>query len=485
MLHSDDIDNLKAKRICFECVGEAYLSEEIEQKGKIDPCSYCHQTAESYAIQELAERIETAFEHHYYRTSDQPDSWQQSFLSDRESNYNWERDGVPVVDAIEAATDIPQDAAEDVLSVLDDKHDDFELAKMGEETEFSSDSYYEERGTSDRAWQEEWRAFERSLKKEARFFSRTAASHLASVFGGIDKLMTVDGRPLVVDAGPQFELDNLYRARVFQADDKLLEALCRPDIHLGSPQANFASAGRMNARGISVFYGTTKASVAIAEVRPPVGSKVAVAMFNIIRPLRLLDLTALEKAQDGGSIFDPSLKGRLERVAFLKPLSQRITRPVMPDDEVFDYLATQAIADFLATENDPLFDGIIFRSAQMKGGRNVVLFQKAARIVPMELPEGTKIEARSGYDTEDNWGVDYSVTEHLPSPLSVLAKQDDGWSNFLPSTGPVYECDDDFRKSTLQIDLKCVVVHQVDWVEYKSTSYKVDRDRYESHNLKF
>ncbi len=383
------------------------------------------------------------------------------------------------------AADIPQDAAEDVLAVLDDKYYDLELAKMGEESEFSSDSYYVERGASNRAWQEEWSAFELSLKKEARFFSRIAASHLASVFGGIDKLMTRDDQPLMVDVGPLLKLDHLYRARVFQSDDKLKEALCRPDVHLGSPPASLASAGRMNARGISVFYGSTEATVAITEVRPPVGSKVAVAKFNIIRPLRLLDLTALEKVQDGGSIFDPSLKGRLERVAFLQSLGQRITKPVMPDDEVFDYLATQAIADFLATENDPLLDGIIFRSAQVKDGRNVVLFQKAARGATMELPEGTEIDARSGYVTEDGWEVDYSVTECVPPPKSSPAKQDDGWPYFLPSPGPAISWEDDYRESALQIDPKSVVVHQIDWVEYKTTTYDVDRHRFERHDGKF
>ncbi len=433
----------------------------------------------------MAERIETAFEHHYYRTSDPPDTWQKSLLADRESGYDWERDGIPVVDAIMDAADIPQDAAEDVLAVLDDKYYDLELAKMGEESEFSSDSYYVERGASNRAWQEEWSAFELSLKKEARFFSRIAASHLASVFGGIDKLMTRDDQPLMVDVGPLLKLDHLYRARVFQSDDKLKEALCRPDVHLGSPPASLASAGRMNARGISVFYGSTEATVAITEVRPPVGSKVAVAKFNIIRPLRLLDLTALEKVQDGGSIFDPSLKGRLERVAFLQSLGQRITKPVMPDDEVFDYLATQAIADFLATENDPLLDGIIFRSAQVKDGRNVVLFQKAARGETMELPEGTEIDARSGYVTEDGWEVDYSVTECVPPPKSSPAKQDDGWPYFLPSPGPAISWEDDYRESALQIDPKSVVVHQIDWVEYKTTTYDVDRHRFERHDGKF
>lgn len=485
MLHPDDSDELKAKRICCGCVGEAYLSHEIDRTGEEAECSYCEETAQCWTVEDLADRIETAFEHHYIRTSDQPTAWQQSLLSDRESDYEWERDGYPVLDAIEGATEIPREAAEDVLAILDDKHSDFDSAAMGEETEFSSDSYYEEKGPNFQVWQEEWRYFEESLKKEARFFSRTAAAHLGSVFGDIDKLKARDGRPLVVDAGPQFALDHLYRARVFQADEKLEEALCRPDLHLGSPPAHLASAGRMNARGISVFYSATDAGVAIAEVRPPVGSKVAVARFSIIRPLRLLDLTALEDVHDGGSIFDPSLKDRLERAAFLQSLGLRITRPVMPDDEAFDYLATQAIADFLATENEPRLDGIVFQSAQSKEGRNVVLFHKAARVETMEFPKGTEFKAHSGYGTEDGWEADYSVSELVPPSALPTPKGDYDVFGFLSHHGSPPRWNDDFREAALRVDPASVEVHHVDWVQVQCTTYKVDRHRSEKRDWKF
>ena len=43
----------------------------------------------------------------------------------------------------------------------------------------------------------------------------------------------------------------------------------------------------MNAKGISTFYGATNEDIALAEVRPPVGSQVAIARFDIIRPLLL------------------------------------------------------------------------------------------------------------------------------------------------------------------------------------------------------
>ena len=484
-MHPDDTDELKAKRICYQCVGESHLSEEIEQGGQVAQCSYCEETEKTFTIEEMADRVETAFDARYTVTSDQPNSWQQSLLSDRESNYDWERDGEPVVDAIENAAEIPHAAAEDIQAILDDRFEDFEAAKMGEETEFSSGTYYEEKGTSDQAWQEEWRKFEQSLKTEARFFSRTAAAHLALIFGEIDKLKTRDGRPLLVEGGPNLALDHLYRARVFQSGQKLEEALCRPDLHLGSPPATLASAGRMNARGISVFYGATDARVAIAEVRPPVGSKAAVAKFNIVRPLRFLDLTALEDVHDGGSIFDPSLKVRLERAAFLQSLGKRITKPIMPDDEAFDYLATQAIADFLATENEPRLDGIIFESAQSKKGRNVVLFHKAARVDELELPVGTEIEASSGSYYEDGWEIGYEVSEYVPPSPAAPPKVDDNVLGVFSDVGMLYRSDGDFRVVTLRIDPTSVEVHQIDWVEFQSTANKVARDRREKRDWKF
>lgn len=481
---SDDDDD--QKHICFECAAETYLSAEIEKVGKQKKCSYCEQTQACIPIEELADRIESAFDDHYIRTSDQPNSWQQSLLSDRESDYNWEREGQPVLDAIEEAAVIPNEAAEDVLEILDDRHGDFDSAAMGEETEFSSETYYEEKSASAQGWHEEWRFFEQSLKTEARFFSRSASDLLARIFGSINALKTRPRHPLVVNAGPFRRLAHLHRARVFQAEDKLEEALCRPDLQLGSPPTRFASAGRMNARGISVFYGATNASVALAEVRPPVGSKVVVAKFSITRPLRLLDLTALDAVQDGGSIFDPSLKGRLERVAFLRSLGQLMTRAVMPDDEAFDYLATQVIADFLATENEPRLDGIIFGSAQSNAGRNVVLFHKAARVEAMEIPKGTEIDAHTGYGTEEGWEIDYGVSEVVPKAETPAPRDEmDDLPGFVPHFGRSYSADDDYRDTALRVDPASVEVHHVNSVKVCSTRFAVSRHRREKQDWKF
>jgi hypothetical protein len=487
----NDIDELKAKKLCHHCVGEAYLSAEIRAKGKRFKCSYCDRTAKAYRIGEVAELIDAAFDQHYSRTSDQPTSWQYSLLSDKESDYDWERDGEQVVYAIMNAADIPEVAAKDVQEILEDQYADFDSAAMGDETEFSSDSYYEEKGTSDQAWQEEWHSFERSLKTEARFFSQTAAKHLASVFDGIEAMRTHDGRPLVVDAGPDTGFDSVYRARVFQSDEKLEAALCRPDLHLGSPPPLLASAGRMNALGISVFYGANDPKVAIAEVRPPVGSQVAVARFEIIRRLRLLDLTALSAVSIRGSVFDLQFAGRLERAMFLRSLSQHITRPVMPEDEPFDYLATQAVADFLATEARVPLDGILFTSVQAAGNAlNVVLFHKAARVETLSIPPGTEISASTGQMGEDGWEVEYSVIEEVPPSKHKLADAQAKKSDWPPDlsaliVAPFEPTGYDDREASLRVVLNSVAVHIVQRVQFETKDHGVRRHRWEKSKPDF
>lgn len=475
MTDYDDIDELRAKRLCYKCIGEEYLKAEVRRKGQRGQCSYCGKSAKSYTLDDMAERIETVFKEHFRRT-------------DLETDYQCERDGEPVVWAIANAADISEEAAQDIQAILEDKHGSFEAAKLGEETEFCSESYYEESGIDDYMWQEQWGDFEQSLKTEERFFSRIAAELLSSIFGGIDKMSSTDDQQLVIDAGQQTKMKALYRARVFQSDEKLKEALCRPDRHLGSPPYLLANAGRMNAHGISVFYGATDPVTAIAEVRPPVGSQVAVARFGIIRPLRLLDLTALREVTEPGSYFDPEWTARLERAKFLRSLSQRIARPVMPDDEALEYLSTQAIADFLATENEPLLDGIVFPSVQTTGDSlNVVLFHKAARVESMDITEGTELDADKSKMSDDQDDFEYTVWENVPSKKpSRKRDEEDRWldvAKFAESERHAYDMD--IRDVTLRIDLQSVKVHIVQSSQFQCDVRDVRRHRWKKSDNEF
>ena len=286
---------------------------------------------------------------------------------------------------------------------------------MGVEGPYYAEAHYEDAELDDVEYRESWRNFENNLKTEARFFSVTAEATLDSVFERLMELRSPDGKPIIVEAGPGTEMTALYRARMFQTLDELGEALKRPDVHIGPPPATLAKAGRMNAHGIAVFYGATKSEISISEVRPPVGSRVVVGRFELIRKMRLLDVSVLRSAYVKGSVFDPTYIRRLERAKFLRGLSERISQPVMPDDEPLEYLVTQAIADYLAGKSDPEIDGIIYPSVQdSSGGSNVVLFNKSSRVDSIVFPPGTRIDVSSELPINESWATDYQVWEEVP-----------------------------------------------------------------------
>ncbi|TPI29246.1 RES domain-containing protein [Mesorhizobium sp. B3-1-9] len=473
------VEELKERAICTGCVGEEYLSGEISRDGAEQVCHYCGERGKSYTLEEIAGRIEQAFEDHYTRTSTDADGIEWAMQKDPEIDYSWEREGEQTIYAIMNAADIPEEAAGDIQVILADEHGDFEMDKMGEETPFAEEAHYEEIMPSDEEWQEGWRDFEQTIKSEARFFSRTAAAQLSALFDDIDQLHTRGGEALVVNAGPDTSLSELYRARAFHSDERLKAALMRPDRELSAPPSFIAAAGRMNAKGISTFYGATEPHIALAEVRPPVGSQVAIARFEIIRPLRLLDLNKLEQISESGSIFDPSYARRLGRMMFLRKLTGRISRPVMPDDQDSEYLATQAIADYLATEGKVPLDGIIFPSVQAGNeGVNVVLFQKASRTVEIDFPKGTDLSAETWHDTADGPEREYSVIERVPPEPETRKPATPSF--FDPSAIDWAEPRGDYddREVTLRIDPAGITVHVVEAVSFKTDEHTVRRYRW-------
>lgn len=488
-MSSQDIEKLSAQNLCHNCVEEDFLAEEIRNKGKREKCSYCGHIAKSQSLESIANIVEKAFEEHFIRTSNEPTDFEYAMLSDKESDYDWERAGEPIIEVIQYAVGISEQVASDIQQILEAKHVFFDKDNIGAETEFSSDSYYEEKISYDSIWGGRWFDFERSMKAETRYFNQFATDHLSAVFEGIDQMKTNTGKPLIVDVGPEMDISSFYRARSFQSDAALIEALKRPDLHLGPPPALRANAGRMNARGISVFYGANDPHVAIAEVRPPVGSQVVVARFEITRRLRLLDLTALGEVVIEGSIFDPTYAHKLGRAEFLRSLSQRITTPVMPDDEAFAYISTQAVCDFLSTNIKAPLDGILFPSVQTAGrAQNVVLFHKASRVKPLEVPSGTDIHVSLVRDTDEGPEVEYSVIETVPARKARTQKRhmsfcvNDSDSRF--SNGSL-DTEWDKRDITLNLSINSISVHIIKTVKFETEKHEVSRDRFKRKKWKF
>lgn len=373
------------------------------------------------------------------------------------------------------SADIEEAIAEHVQGILEDKHYSRSSAEIGESSKYESGSSYEAKSHEDSEWQMNWTNFEHVLKTSTRFFNKKNEELLKSIFNDAESLHTQKRKPVVRNIGQIDDIKYLYRARAFQTDHKLKNALKSPDKELGPPPSEFATAGRMNSRGITVFYGSTNPETAIAEIRPPVGSKVAVARFELTRTLKVLDLSALKLTHVTGSIFDEKFAQQISRTMFLRKLSQRLTRPVMPDDEHTEYLVTQVVADYLSSELK--FDGIIFPSAQSNAGLNVTLFNSACKVVAIENPKGTVIEADLMEWQDDELVPDYRVWVRLPKKNKKDGVSEPLWLD-IPG-GQWQSSSTDQREDTLSIDLDSIRVEHIESVKIKSKGYDVDRINYE------
>lgn len=472
--HAEADDGPAANRVCRACIGEPYLSELVTRTGKVAGCFYCSAETESITLKQLADQIERAFDEHYYRTPTNPDAFEAAMQADSGADYHWERQGEEVLRAIADAAVISDAVATDVLSVLEARHADRESAEMGDERPFAADSYYAEKDPGCEEFTTSWKEFVDNIQTKARFFSRSTKKVLDEVFADLATLMTAGGNPVVVTIGPNTDIKCLYRARVFAGEDEELKtAIQLPWKHLGPPPMAAASAGRMNARGISVFYGALDAETALAEVRPPVGSRVAVAKFAVERSLRLVDVGALSSVRISGSIFDSAFLRQLQRARFLSILSEQISRPVMPNDEAFDYLPTQAVAEYL--ENEVGLDGIIFPSVQVGySSSNVVLFHRASRVQEIQVPHGTELSSYLESRNSDGVSPDYRVLEEVTLSSKAVA------ATGRPTLDSVSE-DADSRTPSLKIDLCGIDVHHVTAARFKTESHSVHRQHLGGH----
>lgn len=316
--------------VCTDCLTETFLQDHASEND-ISECDYCDRELPVMEMDELVELCETAI-HASFREVQQPDSV---------IHHGYPPIGESLYDVLERMLGSDETLLSDIHERLLDSwscpHDDDPCFE--EETEASSELTIG------------WRKMEHSLKFESRLANPLVGSILTMVFDGIEDLRSVNDRSAIVIAGQGYPISSFQRGRVFQDEQSVEEALTHPEKHLGPVPGGKGSPGRMNAKGISVFYGATDDHTAIAEVRPPVGSMVVTARFDVIRPLRLLNLNDLASMRPhrGLSYFNPIRRGLTERCAFLKDLQRQLTMPVMPDLAESGYLITQAIADFLAT----------------------------------------------------------------------------------------------------------------------------------------
>jgi hypothetical protein len=250
--------------------------------------------------------------------------------------------------------------------------------KHGEYPFFSANERYMRKPTDHRSIFYNWQHIEQELKHRQRFFSQVALAYFKRIFQRIDEFRDGWNKSVVLECRAGTEL---YRARSLRKHSTLDQIFLFPGIELGPPPTIFASAGRMNADGVAVFYGAFSLETCIAEMRPTLASLVVVGTFRTTQRLRILDFSALAQSgpEEETSFFDPDGLAKREADEVLRRIHGLIARPIQPGEENSEFIITQSIAEYLAHIQDPPLDGVIFNSVQYSGGKNIVIFSQFGR----------------------------------------------------------------------------------------------------------
>lgn len=218
-----------------------------------------------------------------------------------------------------------------------------------------------------------WETFKHLVKHEMRFFfaKKTTGAGEPGDMTAEQLLQAVsDVGQNTPEVWPVRCPSPIFRARMAASQTQAAQWLRASD--LGSPPPARAAANRMSPAGISIFYGATDRTTAIAEAGSHSPHRfVVTGEFTPTRETRLIDLTNLP---DLPSCFDAARHREYFGLHFLQRFVHDVTLPVELDGrEHIDYVPTQVFTEYLRYAFPTEVDGLMFPSTQGPG-HNIVMF---------------------------------------------------------------------------------------------------------------
>jgi hypothetical protein len=357
------------KHICRRCIENPDLKDVIRREGQSVVCGCCGEDDEpAITISRLSDVIDPVFKVMYDFGDEVPTS-----------DGRMAQEGFDLSTTLQILLAQVLDCEAELIAKLKERHNS--RAPDGEPPYYDDERHYviqEDNGYYLASAIVDWGKTLRELKHSRRFFSPSATKLFSKLFAGVDGLTAMYQGNLVPVSRTVAAGTSLYRARSCRNKGEIKKFSNDPLKHLGPPPSHLARNGRMNAEGVAVLYCATNIETCLAEMRPAIGMQMAVAEFETISDLRILDFERLEWAQVPNKLgpFHPRYAEEKDRAVLLGHLHTLITRPVTPGRET-NYLITQTMAEYLAHVHEPPFDGVAFSSAQREGGTNIVLFPRS------------------------------------------------------------------------------------------------------------
>ena len=354
--------------------------------------------------------------------------------------------------------------------------------EKGEENPYSPETCYFHRGADASNLRLVWSHFREEIHSHARFFGATTLTRLDEIFGGLASLTTLWGTPVIREIKRGDADSFVWRARPVYSLDELQKIWESPSRELGPPPSDKATAGRMNAEGIPVFYGALEEATCVSEVRAPVGSLVILGKFNLLNPTRILDLDALSIVNSDISYFDLRYAEERNREMFLRELVREINRPVMPHEEGREYLATQVVSEYLANRIKPRLHGMTFRSSQTgEEGHNLVLFNWASGVEDYQPRPSTGLRVvlptRPGILPP---GTEPAKTLVLQTGPVEASRENEGGKEESAPNQPEDHLND--MNSSLEFDFDSIKIVQITRIQPQYETLQLGRVHYVSAN---
>lgn len=208
-----------------------------------------------------------------------------------------------------------------------------------------------------------WEQFCKNVKHKARYFDHAE-------FSVTDTLSEFDmffGQ-LVTHSDTM----QIYRSRKINNVKEASDINANPDKELGKVPIEYAKNNRFSPVGISYGYFAFDETTAVAEIRPMHSDTVAIGTFSLSFGSRLIDFrsSTMEQLLD---YFDDDFNERFYcQQQFIGEFIADISRPILSDEQLLEYIPTQIMAEFIWSKE---YDGFLFDSS-LTGGTNLVLFEK-------------------------------------------------------------------------------------------------------------
>jgi len=368
--------------ICKNCIADPFLKRAIKEDEQIVSCTECKKKRKGVSIAALGRKLEPVLRRYYVEGEEYP-----VFEDEDSEKPSWRQRGDDLNEIVQETLRHFYNCNDEIVAAVRDAEGTDPAS--GDYGLWRDDANYQFRFVQyEPNWFPGWDETKAELMHRRRFFSPAAMKMFDALFKDIDDIKAWDrGKQKRVC----YKLSvgkKLFRARVVDSRSTQVEVIAKPALHVGPPPPELARSGRMNAEGVSVLYASTEASTCVAEMRPAIGSTLAVIELNTTRKLRLLDLRRLETAWGDPSFFDPNHDAKRIRLAALQQLHGLVSQPILPGKEA-EYIVTQTMAEYLAHVCDKPFDGLRFRSAQDACGTNIVLFGLAN-------PNDSRLSSRFG-----------------------------------------------------------------------------------------